>query len=72
MNENTIFDQALSEAAGHYHAICAIRKRAEVSDKDNLVKNCLLALALCFFEEQAKAEMETLGKLVAAIRKEGE
>lgn len=72
MNENTIFNQALSEATGHYHAICAIRKRAEACDEGDLVKNCLLALALCFFEEQAKAEMETLGKLVAAISKEGE
>lgn len=67
MTEPTIASQLLSEAAGHYHAICAIRERAGVCDEEHLAQSLLLAIALCFFEEQAKSEMETIAKIAAAL-----
>lgn len=67
MTENTIADQMMSEATGHYHAICAIRERAGVCDEEHLAQSLLLAIALCFFEEQAKSEMETIAKIAAAL-----
>lgn len=68
MTENTIADQMMSEATGHYHAICAIRERSKVCDEEHLVDNYLLAIAICFFEEQAKSEMETIAKLMTALK----
>lgn len=67
MTEPTIASQLFSEAAGHYHAICAIRERAGVCDEEHLAQSLLLALALCFFEGQAKSEMETIAKIAAAL-----
>lgn len=67
MTEPTIASQLFSEAAGHYHAICAIRERSKACDEEHLVDNYLLAIAICFFEEQAKSEMETITRIIAAL-----
>ena len=67
MTEPTILSQLLSEAAGHYHAIRAIRERAGACEEEHLAQSCLLAIALCFFEEQAKSELETITRIIAAL-----
>ena len=67
MTESTIASQLFSEAAGHYHAIRAIRERAGACDEEDLAQSCLLAIALCFFEEQAKSELETITRIIAAL-----